>query len=125
MTIEGLNYINHMIESLGIPYEFMQWNTPGVSGTYWVGEYIDVGAVHEDGMEECKFLLTGTTNQKYLDLEEVKEKLKKHIGHEGITAILDSGSGVAVLYSGADPLPSVEYGIHRLQITLTVKEWRC
>ena len=35
----------------------------------------------------------------------------------GETAILDSGSGIAVLYVGSQNLPSVEDGVHRLQIT--------
>lgn len=124
MTIEGLGYVNSMLESLGIPYEFIQWNSPNVPNTYWVGEYIELESLNEDGMEETNFILTGTTNQKFIELETVKQKIKQYIGSEGKTAILDSGSGVAVLYVGSQPLPSVEYGVHRLQITMKIKEWR-
>ena len=125
MTIEGLGYVNSFFESFGIPYEFMQWNSPNVPNTYWVGECIEVEPMNEDGMEECNFILTGTTNEKFLELEKVKHQIKQKIGNEGITAILDSGSGIAVLYSDSQPLPSVEDGVFRLQITLKIKEWRC
>lgn len=124
MTIEGLEYMNSMFESLGIPYEFMQWNSPNVPNTYWVGEYIEAESLNEDGMEESTFILTGTTNQNFLVLESVKQTIKQHLGNEGKTAILDSGSGVAVLYVGSQNLPSVEDGVHRLQVTLKIKEWR-
>ena len=124
MTIEGLGYMNSMFESLGIPYEFMQWNSPNVPNTYWVGEYIEAESLNEDGMEESTFILTGTTNQNFLVLESVKQTIKQHLGNEGKTAILDSGSGVAVLYVGSQNLPSVEDGVHRLQVTLKIKEWR-
>lgn len=124
MTIEGLGYMNSMFESLGIPYEFQIWNSPHVPDTYWVGEYVEIEPMNEDGLEEANFILTGTTNQKIIDLETVKETIKGYLGITGKTAILDSGSGIAVLYSGSQQLPSVEYGIHRLQITMRIKEWR-
>lgn len=124
MTIEALGYMKTMFESLEIPYEFEQWNSPNVPDTYWVGEYIETEPLNEDGMEESTFILTGTTNQKIIDLEVVKHNLKNHLGHTGLTAILDSGSGIAVSYVGSQPLPSVEDGVFRLQITIKVKEWR-
>ena len=124
MTIEGLGYLNSMFESLGIPYELEQWNSPDIPNTYWVGEYIEVESLNEDGLDESTFVLTGTTNQKFKDLETVKQTIKQYIGNEGLTDILDSGSGIAVLYVASQPLPSVEYGVYRLQVTLRIKEWR-
>lgn len=124
MTIEGLGFVNSLFESLGIPYEFMQWNSPNVPNTYWVGEYIENESVNEDGLEQASFILTGITNQKFLELETVKQQLKDRIGNEGMTAILESGSAIAVSLADSQPLPSVENGVHRLQITLNVREWR-
>ena len=51
MTIEGLNYISNLLESLNIPYEFMEW-TSDIPETYWIGEYQDIEPLNEDGMEE-------------------------------------------------------------------------
>lgn len=124
MTIEGLGFVNSLFESLGIPYEFMQWNSSNVPNTYWVGEYIENESVNEDGLEQASFILTGTTNQKFLELETVKQQLKDRIGNEGMTAILESGSAIAVSLADSQSLPSVENGVHRLQITLNVREWR-
>lgn len=123
MTIEGLGYMNSMFESLGIPYEFNQWNSPNIPNTYWVGECVEIESLNEDGLEETNFILTGTTNQTFMVLESVKQTIKQHLGN-GLTAILDSGSGIAVLYSDAQSLPSVEDGVFRLQITMRIKEWR-
>ena len=51
MTSECLKYMNSLFESLEIPYEFLQWNSPNVPNTYWTGEYIDNEPMNEDGME--------------------------------------------------------------------------
>lgn len=124
MTSECLKYMNSLFESLEIPYEFLQWNSPNVPNTYWTGEYIDNEPMNEDGMEGASFILTGVTNRKFIELETVKQKLKSHITNEGMTAVLESGSVIAVTFVDAQPLPSVEYGVHRLQITLNIREWR-
>lgn len=116
--------MNSLFESLEIPYEFLQWNSPNVPNTYWTGEYIDNEPMNEDGMEGASFILTGVTNRKFIELETVKQKLKSHITNEGMTAVLESGSVIAVTFVDAQPLPSVEYGVHRLQITLNIREWR-
>ena len=60
MTVEGLNYVNNLMESLNIPYEFMEW-TSDIPETYWIGEYQEIEPLNEDGMEECNFILTGNT----------------------------------------------------------------
>lgn len=124
MTSEGLKYMNSLFESLEIPYEFLQWNSPNVPNTYWTGDYIDNEPMNEDGMEQTSFILTGVTNRKFIELETVKQKLKSHITNEGMTAVLESGSVIAVTFVDSQPLPSVEYGVHRLQITLNIREWR-
>lgn len=124
MTNEGLKYMNSLFESLDIPYEFGQWNSPNVPDTYWVGEYLEIEAMNEDGMEESNFILTGTTNQRFIDLESVKQTIKEYITNEGLTDILESGSGIAVLYSGSQQIPSVQDGVFRIQVNLRIKEWR-
>lgn len=123
MTIEGLGFLNTCLEGLKIPYQFMEW-TSDVPDTYWVGEYTEVEPSNEDGMEESDFILTGTTNKKFLELEKTKELLKNHFTKEGKTFTLDSGSAIAVMYSNSYPVPSVDEGVHRMQVTLKIKEWR-
>lgn len=122
MTIEALKYMNDCFESLSIPYEFMQWSKK-LSFPYAIGEYTETEAINEDGMESGTFLLTVTTNKSFLILEEIKEKIKDFL--DGRTAILDNGSGIAVSYSTAFPVPTGEQNLNRIQINLNIKEWRC
>lgn len=124
MTIEGLKFINQCMEELNVPYEFMEWTRP-LSDLFFVGEYTERENQNEDGLEEATFILTGTTTNKYMELESVKDKIKKYFGHDGKTAILESGSGIAVCYSTAYVIPTDENEMHRIQINLDVKEWRC
>ena len=48
MTVEALQYINDCMESLSIPYEFMQW-TKDLSFPYFIGEYTEVEPLDESG----------------------------------------------------------------------------
>ncbi|MDO5361974.1 MAG: hypothetical protein Q4F03_04910 [Eubacteriales bacterium] len=123
MTTEALGYINTCLEGLNIPYEFGEW-TSDVPDTFWTGDYTEIEQESEDGYEESTFILTGNTKKSKLELESVKTKLKEYFGNEGRTAILASGAGIAVFYAVSNPIPSVEESVHRLEITLRVKEWR-
>lgn len=123
MTIEGLGFLNEKLESLGIPYEYMEW-TSSVPRTYFVGEYTETVQGDEGGEIDSDFILTGTTKNKYYNLELVKQQVQEAFPPEGLTAILDNGWGIAIMYSGAMPIPSIQEGIHRIQITLQVKEWK-
>ncbi len=125
MTKEALNYISSFLRDIGMEYDFKQWNDSEVPETYWIGDYLEIDTSNEYGLEECTFMVTGTTNREFLELERVKEKIKNAVSNEGKTDILPSGSGIAMIYIGAQPLPSVEYGTHRIQIDLRIKEWRC
>ena len=124
MTQEGLGFINSAMENLKIPYQFMSWKSK-VPDTYFVGEYTEVPSDSEAGYEETDFNITGTTKESFTKLEEVKKQIKQFFTSEGITKIFENGSSIAVMYSNSYPIPSVEEGVHRIQITLKVKEWSC
>lgn len=117
--------MSSFLESIGLKYDFKEWNDSEVPHTYWIGDYVESENSNECGLEEATFMLTGTTDGNFLELEKMKEEIKNIVSNEGKTDILPSGSGIAVIYIGAQPLPSVEYGTHRLQIDLKIKEWRC
>lgn len=119
MTLESLKYINSWLSGLGIPYAFMQWKD-AVPDTYFIGEYQEVESMNEDGMTESDFIIMGNTNTNFYDLEKVKQKLSE-ADH---TVILPNGNGLAVMYSNSYPVPSVEQGVYRIQITLKIKEWK-
>ena len=126
MTTAVMKFISEAMESEGIPYEFMEFTSPIADlQSYWVGEYSEIRPSAEDGMQETQLILTGTGRGSWLNLEKEKVKIEKifpTIG--GRTAILDNGSGVAVFYGNAFPVPTGDGFLKRLQINLTVKEWK-
>ena len=126
MTTDGLNIISAAMESAGIPYEFMEYTSAIDSiSAYWVGEYSEAEAVTEDGLQETQFILTGTGKGSWLELEEQKEKIEQLFpAIAGRTAILANKSGIAVFYGNAFPVPTGDGFLKRLQINLTVKEWK-
>ena len=123
MTTESLSYVNNLLTSLNIPYEFGTWSSK-VPDTYWTGEYTEIETVDEDRCEESMFILTGNTVESKLILETTKEIIKNKL-QDGLTAILDSGSAIAVIYSVSNPIPSIDPTVSRLEIRLRIKEWRC
>lgn len=123
MTSDALKYIADSMESLEIPYEFMVW-TQDLCYPYVVGEYSEFDTVNEDGLEEGTFILTITTDKKYITMEELKDKIKKFFPSEARTAILDNGSGIAVSFATSFPVLTGEQGLNRMQINLNIKEWK-
>lgn len=123
MTTEALKYISDCMDELSIPYEFMDW-TKELSFPFFVGEFSEIEGINEDGMHPCTFILTGTTNHSYLGLLAMKEMIENYFTDTGRTAILESGSGIAVSYSNSFPVPTGETGLKRIQINLNIKEWR-
>ena len=124
MTVEGLAFLNEELTGLGIPYEFMEWTSVPVPDTYFVGQYNEVVSMDEGGQIDSDFILMGITKEKYIALETVKELIRQEFPDYGLTQILSNGWGIAVMFDSAFPVPSIEEGIHRIQITLKVKEWK-
>lgn len=126
MTTAVMKFISEAMESEGIPYEFMEFTSLIADlQSYWVGEYSEIPPNAEDGMQETQLIITGTGRGSWLNLEKEKVKIEKifpAIG--GRTAILDNGSGVAVFYGNAFPVPTGDGFLKRLQVNLVVKEWK-
>lgn len=121
MTIESLSYITDQLSAAGISYEFGQWSSDEIPDPYWVGEYTESEPITEDGLHESTMILTGTSAGTWLGLESDKAKIEKTFGK---TAILPSGNGLAVFYSGSYIIPTGDAVLKRIQINLSVKEWR-
>lgn len=122
MTIEALKFIKKCMEELKVPYEFMEWASD-VPVLFFVGEYSEEVPMYEDGHEQGTFILTGTATGNFLELETWKQKIKEYFTKEGITEILEDGSGIAVSYDSSFPIPCEEQGVFRIQINLNVQEW--
>ena len=124
MTIQGLNWITGKLTGLGISYQYMEYSRHPVPDPYWVGQYTELSSVDEGGEFQSDFLLIGTTKHKYLDLEQTKKQIMDLFPEYGLTDILANGWGIACCYESSMPIPSIEEGVHRIQITLNVKEWK-
>ena len=120
MTKESLKYINNILTSNDIPYQFIEWQDD-VTYPYFVGEYTEIEPMNEDGLEESTFMITGTTDKTWSSLEDYKELIREKLCDK--TAILPNGNGIAVFYSGSLQVPTGNAKIKRIQINLNVKEW--
>lgn len=122
MSISALKFISEKLERLKIPYAFEEWTANEVPDPYFVGEYNEVESTEreENGYQETTFILTGT-GRKWLGLEQAKEIIENNITE---TAILPNGNGIAVFYSNSFPVPTRDAELKRIQINLTIKEWR-
>lgn len=122
MSISALKFISEKLERLKIPYAFEEWTANEVPDPYFVGEYNEVESTEreENGYQETTFILTGT-GRKWLGLEQAKEIIENNITE---TAILPNGNGIAVFYSNSFPVPTGDAKLKRIQINLTIKEWR-
>lgn len=121
--MDKLQYISNQMDAIGIPYEFYEW-TSDIVYPYWVGEISEEPIASEDGFEQSTLILTGTHRGKAIRLEEDKAKIKKHFdpifGLRG-----ETGSGaIAVFFDRAFYVPTGEADLKRMQINLTIKEWK-
>ncbi len=122
MRIATLAYIDGLMRDIGIPYAFMEW-TDEVPETYFVGSYLEAPSLtlEENGHQETTFILRGWTNGSWMNLETYKEKIERNIMK---TAILDDGTGVAIFYDSAIPVPTYAEGWKSIKINLKIQEWK-
>ena len=121
--MDKLKFINEQLDSIAVPYEFMEWTSPVVY-PYGVGEITEEPTTTEDGAEQSTLLLTFFHRGKMIDLLSIKEKIKKHF-HPiyGLRGETDSGA-IAVFYDGFFPIPSGEADLKIIQINIKINEWK-
>ena len=108
---------------ISVPYEFGEW-TSDIVYPYFTGEIIEEPPNTEDGAEQSTLILSGFHRGKYIDLETIKNRIKKHFpAIEGLRAETGSGS-IAVFFDGAFPVPTGEAQFKRIEIHLKIKEWK-
>ena len=123
MTSEPLKLISDGMEALGLNYAFERWKDEP-KYPYFTGEYQETQAASEDGMQECDFILTGWHRGEIAALEEAKEKIENYFYRDGRTAIASNGNAVVVSYSNSFVIPSGDAELKKIEIHLSVKEWK-
>lgn len=125
MSINALKAVADGMNVLGLEYGFGEYAANPVKYPYWVGEYQETESFTESGLQEGTFLLTGFSRDSWLTLEEEKEKIENYFNRiGGKTVITDNGSAVAIFYANALIVPTGDAELKRIQINLTIKEWK-
>jgi hypothetical protein len=122
MSEATLAFINNLMESLGLAYAFREWEEKQ-GESYWVGDYIEEPSMTkgENGFQAATFILRGYTRQSWLKLEQAKAKIESAAMK---TAILSNGSGIAIFYDSASPVPTGDMELKSIKINLQIQEWR-
>lgn len=123
MTKNALKIISESMKALGINYAYMKWKGEVVY-PYFVGEYQEADPLNESGLQEGTFILTGHSRGSALPLEDAKQKIKEYFNPiEGHVVIAEDCSAVAIFYSNAAGVHSVDAELEKIQINLDIKEW--
>lgn len=121
MTRATLKYIKDTLKEAGINYEFGEW-TSDIVYPYFVGEYQEVPTASEDGKRETSFILNGFSRGAYLELEKAKETIEEVFSY--CTTILEGGIGLSIDYDNGFIVPTGDSELKKMQINLTIQEWR-
>lgn len=123
MRIATLAYIDGLMQSIGIPYAFMEWTEDEKPETFFVGTCLESpsNTLEENGHQETVFILRGWTSGSWLNLETYKEKIEKALMK---TVVLDDGTGVAVFYDSGMPVPTGVAEWKSIKINLKIQEWK-
>ena len=75
----------------------------------------------EDGSQGTTFILNGWTRGNPILFEQDKETIERFLPQSRMN---QDGSCVAVFYSNAFSVPTGDGTLKRIQINLTIKEWK-
>lgn len=122
--MEKLKVIADAMDYLNLNYDFGEWNDES-KYPYFVGEYHEEDSYTEDGMQETSFILNGFHRGSWIELEKAKEKIAAYFNKvTGKIAMTGSGSAIAIFYGNALIIPQEDASLKRIQINLTIKEWK-
>ena len=121
--MDKLKFINQQMAAIGVPYEFGEWSS-AVVYPYTVGEITEEPTMTTDGLEESTMILTSFHRGALIELEKIKDKIKKHFNPvHGLNGWTDSGA-IVVFFDGSFYVPTNEAELRKLQINLRIKEWK-
>ena len=122
--MEKLKFINEQMTAIAVPYEFGIWSS-AVTYPYSVGEITEEPTMTEEGLEESTLLLTIFHRGSLIEMETIKEKIKRHFSPiYGLRGETDGGSTIIVFFDGSFYIPTGEADLKKMQINLKIKEWK-
>lgn len=123
MTNNVLKTVKAAMQEMGLEYAFRRFRKKP-EYPYFVGDYMETDSLTEDGLQECTFTLTGFARWAGSEaaLETAKGKIRNYFTLEG--RAFPFADGIVVIgYGNAQPIPTEDAELDRIQINLTVKEW--
>lgn len=124
MTGAVLDAVFAGMAAMGLNYAFIEWKDKP-KYPYFVGEYLEIEPMTEDGLQECDFILDGFTRGEWSELEAAKEKIENYFNRiTGKVVIADNGSAVAIFYAKSNVIQTGDAELKRIEITLKIKEWK-
>ena len=122
MTEAAMKYMSDLMDSLSIPYDFVEWKTKPPDDRYFVGEPLEdiMTTLEEDGQQDITFILRGFTRVDYSLLMKDAQTIKENLPQ---TAILPDGTGIAVFYEGSRPVQTADNQLKSIKTNLKIKEW--
>lgn len=122
MSMKAMGYVSDMMAALSLPYAFMRWTGTTIPDVYFTGEYSEMPSTtrEENGRQDVTVILRGFTRGDWMLLEEAKEKIEKSCAK---TVILSDGTGLAVFYDSAMPVPTGDAQLKSIKINLTIQVW--
>lgn len=123
MSLAAMKFITDMMDSIGVPFAFLQWNDE-IPPRYWVGSCIEPESLTrgENGKQDTTVILQGYAGKAdWMLLFQDKETIEKHASQ---TAILPDGTGIAISYAGGDIVPVGDSDIVSMKINLEIQEWK-
>lgn len=123
MSKKALEIISNAMDALEINYEFMEWNGEP-EYPYFVGEYQESEPLYEDGMQDTTFILTGFSRGSWDALENAKEKIENHFNKVSGYVVNAKGLALAIFYANSLVVPTGDAELKKIQINLSIKEWK-
>ena len=122
MSMKAMAYVSDMMDALALPYAYMRWTETTIPDVYFTGEYSEVPSTtkEENGRQDVTIILRGFTRGDWLALEEAKEKIERSCAR---TSVLPDGTGLAVFYDSAMPVPTGDAQLKSIKINLTIQVW--
>lgn len=122
MSMKAMAYVSDMMDALSLPYAYMRWTDKTIQDVYFTGEYSEVPSTtrEENGRHDVTVILRGFTRGDWILLEEAKAKIERSCAK---TAILPDGTGLAVFYDSAMPVPTGDAQLKSIKINLTIQVW--
>lgn len=124
MSIKAIAAVDRVMSLAGVNYALDEWRSDPVD-QYWIGSYIEVENINEDGLQETSFILDGFTRRSRLDLENESYKIRRLLMPAGFRTISDDQKSVIVIFyaNAIANIPTGDAELKKMQINLVVKEW--